>query len=83
MKRYSMSYENGKCPRGYEFVAGYTSQGVWHDSYCRKIKKVRVDPETMQREKERAEEQAIHARIFSQVLNNENPYSDTETDLSE
>ena len=28
---------------GYEFVAGYSSQGIWHESYCRKIKTVRKE----------------------------------------
>lgn len=45
MRKYSMNYENGKCPIGYEFVDGYTDRyGKWHDSYCRKIRKYRKDP---------------------------------------
>ncbi|MGP6207691.1 hypothetical protein ACNF42_06675 [Cuniculiplasma sp. SKW3] len=42
MKKYSMEYEGGKCPVGYEYVHGYLDQktGKWVDSYCRKIKRV-------------------------------------------
>ena len=80
LRRYSKDYEQGRCPMGYEFVEGYTSQGVWHDSYCRKIKKVRVDPETRQKEKERAEEQEIRGRIYKQLME-KSPYSDGEEKL--
>ena len=65
-KRYSKEYEQGRCPYGYEFVAGYSSHGVWHDSYCRKIRKLRYDPETRQKEKERQEEEEIRRRMYKQ-----------------
>lgn len=55
-KRYSPNYEGGKCPIGFEFVKGYWDNNrIWHDSYCRKIRKLRVDPETKANEKERRE----------------------------
>ena len=73
-KKYSKDYEQGRCPMGYEYVAGYYSQGVWHDSYCRKIRKVRFDPETRQKEKERAEEQEIMSRMYKQF--EKGPYTD-------
>lgn len=46
MAKFNESYENGKCPYGYEFVEGYTDRNfIMHESYCRKIRKVRIDPE--------------------------------------
>ena len=81
LKKYSANYEGGRCPLGYEFVHGYTDKGIWHDSYCRKIRKVRVDPETRQKEKEREEEQEIRGRIYNQLMNNESPYADGEETL--
>jgi hypothetical protein len=46
MAKFNESYENGKCPYGYEFVEGYTDRDfIMHASYCRKIRKVRIDPE--------------------------------------
>ena len=66
---------------GYEYVAGYTSQGVWHDSYCRKIRKARIDPETRQKQKERQEEQEIRSRIYKQLMENRSPYTDGEEEL--
>lgn len=57
-KRYSKDYEEGRCPMGYEFVSGYTdSHSVWHDSYCRKIKKVRISDEQKVINREQKEEQ--------------------------
>ena len=49
LKKYSMNYEGGKCPLGYEFVNSYTQNGRFIDSYCRKIPKHRWDPESRQR----------------------------------
>ena len=80
-RRYSKDYEQGRCPLGYEFVSGYSSHGVWHDSYCRKIPKVRADPEEKQKQKELEEEQEIRGRIYNQLMNNERPYADGEENL--
>jgi hypothetical protein len=83
LKKYSMSYENGKCAVGYEFVNGYYERGAWVDSYCRKIRKYHTDPYEKQKQKERQEERETQSRIFRTLLENKSPYSDTETDLSE
>ena len=46
IKKYSESYENGRCPYGYEFVDSYTDRnGIYHKSYCRRIKRTWGDPE--------------------------------------
>ena len=46
LKQYSKDYENVKRQIGYEFVEGYTDRNfIMHESYCRKIRKVRIDPE--------------------------------------
>ena len=46
IKKYSETYENGRCPYGYEFVESYTDRnGIYHKSYCRRIKKTWGDPE--------------------------------------
>ena len=63
---------------GYEYVAGYYSQGTWHESYCRKLRKLRTDPEEKQKQKERNEEQEIRGRIYKQLMENKSPYSDGE-----
>lgn len=45
-KRYSMSYEGGKCPFGFEYVEGFgRSDGSYIRPYCRRLKKRRfTDP---------------------------------------
>lgn len=37
MKKYSMNYEGGKCPLGYEYVSAHKQRDKWIDSYCRKL----------------------------------------------
>ena len=45
-RKYSESYEGGRCAYGYEFVESYTDRnGVYHKSYCRRIKRTWHDPE--------------------------------------
>lgn len=45
-RKYSETYENGRCPYGYEYVESYTDRnGVYHKSYCRRIKRTWHDPE--------------------------------------
>ena len=45
-KKYSETYEGGRCAYGYEFVESYTDRnGVYHKSYCRRIKRTWGDPE--------------------------------------
>ncbi len=42
MAKYILTYEDGKCPIGYEYVSGYmTMEGKWGDAHCRKIPKLR------------------------------------------
>jgi hypothetical protein len=44
--KYSLSYQGGKCPYGFEYVEGYQSKFSFVPGYCRKIKKRRfTDPE--------------------------------------
>jgi hypothetical protein len=40
-RKYTLGYEDGKCPEGFEYVKGYTNlfSGRWIDGYCRKIRK--------------------------------------------
>ncbi len=38
--RYSLNYEEGKCPMGYEYVNGYmTIEDKWVQSHCRRLRK--------------------------------------------
>lgn len=58
MAKFNESYENGKCPYGYEFVEGYTDRNlVRHESYCRKLKRKKFDPEEERLRKQRIREQ--------------------------
>lgn len=70
-KRYNLAYENGKCPMGFEYVdAYYDSINRRHvQSYCRKIKKFRIDPT----EKEQIRNDKIHAQVdrdYNRALGN-------------
>ena len=60
-KTYSPDYENGRCPLGFEYVdAYYDSINRRHvRSYCRKIKKFRIDPT----EKEQIRNDRIQAQV--------------------
>ena len=37
MKKYSLNYEGGRCPFGYEYVNAHSKGGLWIDAYCRKL----------------------------------------------
>ena len=52
MKKYSMDYEDGRCPMGYEFVESHTRGGIRIPAFCRKIPvhRFKKDPETKQKE---------------------------------
>ena len=42
MSKYSLTYEDGKCPLGYEYVSGYmTMEGKWVDAHCRKLRRLK------------------------------------------
>ena len=36
-KRYDLLYEGEKCPLGWEYVEGYSRDGITVHGYCRKI----------------------------------------------
>ena len=36
-KVYDLRYEGGKCPLGWEYVEGYSRDGITVHGYCRKI----------------------------------------------
>jgi hypothetical protein len=58
-KRYDLRYENGRCPFGYEYVEGYSRDGITVHGYCRKINSMKARGEAQHYEKldnERAEE---------------------------
>ena len=65
LRKYDKGYEDGKCPYGFEYVAGYNdSHMVWHESYCRKVKKVKISDEerVINREKKEEQEALEHAK---------------------
>ena len=37
--------KEGKCPQGYEWISSYSANGIYHQSYCRRIPRYRHDPE--------------------------------------
>lgn len=58
-KVYNMAYEGGKCPLGYEYIEGYSRDGIRVHGYCRKIGSRKARREAQYYEKldnERAEE---------------------------
>ena len=36
-KVYDIRYQGGKCPLGYEYIEGYSRDGIHVHGYCRKI----------------------------------------------
>ena len=45
-RKYSETYEGGRCAYGFEYVESYTDRnGTYHKSYCRKIRRTWHDPE--------------------------------------
>ena len=61
LRKYDKGYEQGRCPYGFEFISGYNdSHSVWNDSYCRKIRKVRIDMEERIRIQKHNEEQEMY-----------------------
>lgn len=67
-KRYDLKYEGGKCPIGYEYVAGFKRNGHEVRAFCRKISKYRFSDPLSRDEKarERAERES-HNRIVRMV----------------
>lgn len=58
-KRYDIRYEGGKCPLGYEYIEGYSRDGIHVHGYCRKVgsRKARKEAQYYENlDNERAEE---------------------------
>ena len=58
-KIYNLRYEGGRCPLGWEYVEGYSRDGITVRGYCRKINSRKARKEAEYHEKldnERAEE---------------------------
>lgn len=78
-KQYSESYEGGRCAYGYEFVESYSDRnGVYHKSYCRRIKKTWGDPEEResrlrQKSEQESRKQAMKIIAESDADNSNNP----------
>lgn len=49
MKKYSLNYEGGRCPFGFEYVSAHRKGDIWIDGYCRKLMKHRLfgDPDSI------------------------------------
>ena len=77
IKKYSETYENGRCPYGYEFVESYTDRnGIYHKSYCRRIKKTWGDPEEREsRLRKKSEDDSMRRaqKIIEKSDNNPEP----------
>ena len=58
-KHYDLRYEGGRCPLGWEYVEGYSRDGITVHGYCRKISSRKARKEAQYYEKldnERAED---------------------------
>ena len=58
-KIYDLRYEGGRCPLGYEYIEGYSRDGITVHGYCRKISSRKARKEAQYYEKldnERAED---------------------------
>lgn len=76
--KYSINYEGGKCPVGYEYVNGFFDVATrkWHDAYCRKIKKQRTGINSMEKRKEREERKIRNETIKALSQNREEIYKE-------
>ena len=76
--KYSIDYEGGKCPVGYEYVHGFFNIETrkWHDAYCRKIKKQRNSNNSMEKRKEKQEREIRNQTIKSLSQNREEIYQE-------
>ena len=76
-KQYSESYENGRCAMGYEYVESYTDRnGIYHKSYCRRIKRTWHDPEEREsklRKKSEDDSRKRAMKIIDQNDSNRDP----------
>ena len=65
-KIYNMAYEGGKCPLGWEYIEGYSRDGIWVHGYCRKINSRRARREA-RKAKKRAKEELEKKEIESKI----------------
>ena len=87
-RKYSESYEGGRCAMGYEYVESYTDRnGVYHKSYCRRIKRTWHDPEEREsklRKKSEDDSRKRAMKIIDQNDSNRDPIeinSETGTEI--
>ena len=72
-KKYSESYEGGRCAYGYEYVESYTDRnGVYHKSYCRRIKRTWGDPEERESKLRKKSEDDSRKRAMKIIEKNDN-----------
>ena len=64
--------KEGQCPVGYEYVNSYSSNGVYHQAYCRKIPKFRHDPYEKQKNKELLDQQKFEDTLRDEIENGHN-----------
>ena len=76
--KYSLDYEGGKCPVGFEYVHGFFNVETrkWHDAYCRKIKKQRTSNNLLEKRKEKEERKIRNETIKSLSQNREEIYQE-------
>lgn len=78
-KKYSETYEGGHCAYGYEYIESFQDRnGVYHRSYCRRIKRTWHDPEEQESKLKKKSEQESKRRALeiiaeSESDNNDNP----------
>ena len=87
-RKYSESYEGGRCAMGYEYVESYTDRnGVYHKSYCRRIERTWGDPEEREsklRKKSEDDSRKRAMKIIDQNDSNRDPIeinSETGTEI--
>ena len=87
-KKYSETYEGGRCAYGFEFVESYTDRnGIYHKSYCRRIKRTWGDPEEREsrlRKKSEMESRKQAMKIIAENDSNRDPVeinSETGTEI--
>lgn len=71
--------KEGKCPQGYEFINSYSANGIYHQSYCRRIPRYRHDPEERQRNKELLNQQKFENKLRNDIEDGNNDLSSEES----
>ena len=79
-RKYSETYEGGRCAYGFEYVESYTDRnGTYHKSYCRKIRRTWHDPEERESKlRKKSEDDSIKnaKKIIEKSDNNPVPSGD-------